>query len=276
VKAVLSAGGWGTRFYPVAKTICKCMLPVLTKPLIHHVVEECVRAGVREIAVITPRGELGAQVRHYFARDPAAERYFHRRGWTDRYEPVAHLHELADLTFLEQPDDGRYGTALPPLIARRFIGDADFFLINCDDLLLRFDGGSDLADFIAARDSAGVPAVLGTTAVSGERAADHGVVFATGTAPRLLAELRDKPGSLPPGRYEITVGRALLPPDFIAYAERVEPSHRTGEIAVTDAFAAYARSAGLLVHRVEGTYYHCGDVAGWLAANTALAAARDR
>lgn len=64
---------------------------------------------------------------------------------------IAHLHDQASFTFIEQPrDTSRYGTALPVVVAADFTGD-DFFLIAGDDLLLRDNGGSDLADLAAAR-----------------------------------------------------------------------------------------------------------------------------
>jgi UTP--glucose-1-phosphate uridylyltransferase len=271
MKAVLCAGGWGSRFLPVAKTMSKCMLPVLDKPVIHYIVEECARAGATDIAVVTPPGILGEQITRYFSRDPVTEAFFRDRGWGDRYEPAAHLHELADFTFIGQPMNGRYGTALPPLIARRFVGEGDFFLVNCDDLLQRFDGGSDLADLLAARDAAGTGAVIGAAMMDGERAANYGVLLTDPARPDRLSELRDKPRRLPPGRYAVAVGRALLPAEFMAHLENVEPAPGTGEFQVTDAYTSYAHYADILIHPLEGRYYDCGDVRGWLAANAAMA-----
>jgi UTP--glucose-1-phosphate uridylyltransferase len=271
LKAVLSAGGWGSRFFPVAKAVSKCLLPVLDKPVIHYIVEECVRAGVRDIAIITPPGALGEQVKYYFSRDLATERHFRNHGWNARYKTAARLPELAEFTFLAQPMDGRYGTAVPPLIARRFIGDDDFFSINCDDLLVRFDGGCDLSDLLTARNSAGAAAALGAMTMAADQAANYGVLLTTTSAPRVLTQVRDKPGILPPGQYLVAIGRALLPAEFLTYLDRIECSPVTGEFQVTDAYAAFARDADVLVHPVDGTYFDCGGVPGWLAANAALA-----
>jgi UTP--glucose-1-phosphate uridylyltransferase len=271
MKAVLCAGGWGSRFFPVAKTTSKCMLPVLDKPVIHYIVEECSLAGATDIAVVTPPGFLGEQIARYFSHDPAMAEFFRCRGWADRYEPAARLHDLADFTFLGQPMDGRYGTALPPLIAREFVGDDDFFLVNCDDLVLRSDGGSDLADLLTARETGATAAAIGAAVLDGERAAHYGVLRTDGARPARLVDLQDKPGRLPPGRYPVAVGRALLPSGFMAHLDDVEPSPATGEYQVTDAFQSFARAAAVLVHPVQGRYYDCGDVRGWLAANAAAA-----
>ncbi|MCK5177472.1 MAG: 2-C-methyl-D-erythritol 4-phosphate cytidylyltransferase, partial [Candidatus Aenigmarchaeota archaeon] len=45
-KAVIPAAGFGTRFLPLTKSMPKEMLPILNKPVIHHVVEEAVRSGI--------------------------------------------------------------------------------------------------------------------------------------------------------------------------------------------------------------------------------------
>jgi len=56
VKAVIAVAGMGTRFYPIAKTICKCMLPVLDQPVLAYAVADCITAGASEIAIVTAGG----------------------------------------------------------------------------------------------------------------------------------------------------------------------------------------------------------------------------
>lgn len=52
-KAVIPVAGLGTRMLPATKAIPKEMLPVLDKPLIQHVVQEAVAAGMTEIVLVT-------------------------------------------------------------------------------------------------------------------------------------------------------------------------------------------------------------------------------
>ena len=53
IKAVIPAGGLGTRFLPLTKSQPKEMLPIVDKPTIQWVLEEAVDAGITDIAVIT-------------------------------------------------------------------------------------------------------------------------------------------------------------------------------------------------------------------------------
>ena len=52
-KAVIPVAGLGTRMLPATKAIPKEMLPIVDKPLIQYVVNECVAAGIREIVLVT-------------------------------------------------------------------------------------------------------------------------------------------------------------------------------------------------------------------------------
>lgn len=53
IKGVVLAGGLGTRLYPLTKVTNKHLLPVYRKPMIYYPLEKLVRAGLREILVVT-------------------------------------------------------------------------------------------------------------------------------------------------------------------------------------------------------------------------------
>jgi len=276
VKAVIAVAGMGTRFYPIAKTICKCMLPVLDQPVLAYAVADCAAAGADHIAIVTADGEAGRQVRHYLTEDPGLAAYFAARGQRGKYEPIAHLHEQARFTFVEQPRDAtRYGTAIPAILAADFIGGDDFFLVAGDDLLLRGDGGSDLADLAAARTAAGTPAALAAATVPGRDARRYGI-FQTRPAESghaLLDGILEKPDRYPQATAHINVSRALLPGDAVPYFQKLAPA-ASGEYQATDAISAFARDHDILVHPVDGRYFDCGNPAGLLAAGNAAARAR--
>ena len=172
-KAVIAVAGYGSRFFPIAKTINKCMLPVLNKPILQLAVEDCVRAGIQQIAIVTAPGD--SQVRHYFGHDEGMRRHFHERGWDAKYEAIAGLENLAEFVFLEQPRDGRYGSALPAMVATDFIDGDPFVLMSGDDMVLREDGGCDLSDMVRHRAQTGVPGVIAAATKPGEQAHKYGV-----------------------------------------------------------------------------------------------------
>lgn len=53
MKAVIPVAGLGTRMLPATKSIPKEMLPIVDRPLIQYIVDECAQAGVEEIILVT-------------------------------------------------------------------------------------------------------------------------------------------------------------------------------------------------------------------------------
>lgn len=56
-KAIIPVAGFGTRLLPISKSIPKEMVPVVDRPLIQHVVEEALAAGINEIILVTRSGK---------------------------------------------------------------------------------------------------------------------------------------------------------------------------------------------------------------------------
>ena len=52
-KAVIPVAGLGTRMLPATKAIPKEMLPIVDKPMIQYIVNECIAAGIKEIVLVT-------------------------------------------------------------------------------------------------------------------------------------------------------------------------------------------------------------------------------
>jgi glucose-1-phosphate thymidylyltransferase len=53
LKGVVLAGGTGSRLYPLTKITNKHLLPVYNKPMIYYPIEALVKAGIRDILVVT-------------------------------------------------------------------------------------------------------------------------------------------------------------------------------------------------------------------------------
>lgn len=276
IKAVIAVAGTGTRFFPLAKSINKCMLPVLDHPVLDYAVADCVAAGAQDIAIVTAPGPTGAQVRHYLSHDQDLEAFFTGRGWQHKYTPIAGLHTRARFHFVEQPRSGRYGTALPVMLAAEWIDGQDFLVVAGDDLLLRTDGGHDLADLALARATAGTGGAIAAATVPGRDAHRYGILRTrTGTPHLLLDGIDEKPADHPGPTAHVNISRAFLPGHATAYFEKLTPSSATGEYQATDAIEAFARDHDVVVHPVTGRYFDCGNPTGWLAANNAADNAAD-
>ena len=56
-KAVFPVAGLGTRFLPATKAMPKEMLTVVDRPLIQHVVDEALEAGIEHLVFVTGRNK---------------------------------------------------------------------------------------------------------------------------------------------------------------------------------------------------------------------------
>ena len=119
MKALILAGGAGTRLRPITHTRAKQLVPVANTPILHYGIRSMVAAGITQLGVIVgdTRDEVMADL-----------------GDGSQFG--------AEITFI--PQDEPLGLAHCVLIARDFLGDDDFVMYLGDNLLR--EGINDLVE----------------------------------------------------------------------------------------------------------------------------------
>lgn len=59
MKGIILAGGTGSRLYPLTKVTNKHLLPVYNKPMIYYPIESLIKAGIKDIMIISGKGHAG-------------------------------------------------------------------------------------------------------------------------------------------------------------------------------------------------------------------------
>jgi UTP--glucose-1-phosphate uridylyltransferase len=267
-KAVILAAGFGTRFLPETKGVPKEMLPIVDRPVIQYIVEECVAAGITEIVMVTALGK--EVIEDYFDLDPELERLLEEKGDTKRLEEVKRLRDMADIICVRQK--GRAGNGHAVLAARAVIGDEPFAVFFPDDVILSERPAIGQLVDVYERMKATVVAVQ---EVPREEVVKYGVIEPEEVEPRLhrVKRIIEKPTLEEAPSNLTTVGRFVVTPKLIEVLDDT-PAGRAGEVWLMDAFDTLCRREPLYAYQYEGERFDCGQPLGLLQASLRVASER--
>lgn len=191
-KAVILAGGKGTRLYPITYEIPKPLLPVKKKPIINYLVDLFTLYRIKDIAVL-----VNKDFREEF------------EWWKKRYYPSANSGQAGlisspqapSIIFFEEKEP--LGTFGGLWYLKKWVGKDNFFLTNGDELK-KIDLNK-MAEFHNQK------SVLGTVAlVRVSNPQDYGVVLCE---KGIIKEFLEKPKN-PPSKY-INSGFYLFSPEIL-------------------------------------------------------------
>ncbi|MFZ5707294.1 MAG: UTP--glucose-1-phosphate uridylyltransferase GalU [Pseudomonadota bacterium] len=269
-KAIFPVAGFGTRFLPATKAVPKEMLPVVDRPLIQYAVDEARAAGIEQMIFVTGRNKYA--IEDYFdsayeiESDLAAK---NKTEFLDRLEAT----RLApgNAAFIRQQQMLGLGHAVA--CARDLVGDEPFAVLLPDELLWN-PASPCLQQMVQTYEAKGgnVVAVL---EVPEEHTHRYGIVDpgATEGAVTEVRRMVEKPAAgTAPSRLAI-VGRYILQPEIFALLDKGERG-AGGEIQLTDAMAKLIGTQAFHALTFDGERHDCGDNAGFIQANIALALER--
>ena len=268
-KAVIPVAGLGTRFLPATKAQPKEMLPLVDMPVIQHVVEEAIRAGVESIVLVTGRGK--SAIENHFDVAYELEDTLRRRGKQEDLDLVRGITHLAQFAYVRQGEPLGLGHAV--LCARHAVGDEPFALLLGDDVFDERD--SALESLIAAHQATG-KSVVGVQEVPQEHVSRYGIVNAPSGSDAFwdVTAIVEKPEpSKAPSRWAV-VGRYVLEPRVFDHLAALEPGVG-GEYQLTDALAVLAREGRLVAAPIPAKRYDTGNKLDYLKANVEFALKRE-
>ena len=265
-KAVFPVAGLGTRLLPATKTMPKEMLTIVDRPLIQYAVDEAREAGIEQMIFVTGRGK--SALVDYF--DMAFELETTMAGKGKSLDPLAGSRaDFAEIVSVRQQQPLGLGHAV--WCARDIVGDEPFAVLLPDDLMVP----GALKQMVAAWENVGGNLLL-SEEVPLEKTSSYGVLT-PGNVDGDLIEVKglvEKPAPADAPSNLAVMGRYILQPeimDVLGHGER----GAGGEIQLTDAMATLLHSQPFRALKFDGVRHDCGDKAGFVIANLALALERD-
>ena len=215
MKAILLAGGTGSRLFPVTLGVSKQLLPVYDKPMVYYPLSVLMKAGIREVLLISTPEDLG------------------------QYERLLGDGSQWGVSLQYKVQQKPNGLAEAFILGEEFIGDGAVCLILGDNIFYGVDFSEQL-EAVKRRTILGKKAtIFGYTINDPQR---YGVIEYDNHGK--VISIEEKPET--PKSNEAVVGLYFYPNSVIEIAKQVKPSDR-GELEITSVNQKYLDQGNLQV-----------------------------
>lgn len=269
-KAVIPVAGLGTRMLPATKAIPKEMLPIVDKPLIQYIVNECVAAGIKEIILVTHSSKNA--IENHFDKSFELETTLEKRVKRQLLDEIQAICPK-DVTIMHVRQGEAKGLGHAVLKARPIVGEQPFVVVLPDVILddacadLRTEN---LAAMLSRFENNGHSQIM-VEPVPMEKVSSYGVVdcggkeLNAGESEPMTAVVEKPPMEEAPSNLAV-VGRYVLSAPIWDLLEFTPPG-AGDEIQLTDAIASLMKIETVEAFHMTGKSHDCGSKLGYMKAN---------
>ncbi len=201
MKALLIAGGTGSRLFPVTLGVSKQLLPVYDKPMVYYPLSVLLLAGIREVLVISTPVDI------------------------EQYERLLGDGSQWGITLLYKVQQRPNGLAAAFTLGEAFIGNEPVCLILGDNIFYGLDFSSQLEAVVERTRLGSKATIFGYTVKDPQR---YGVIEYDDQGK--VVSIDEKPEQ--PKSQQAVVGLYFYPNEVVTIAKDIQPSAR-GELEIT-------------------------------------------
>lgn len=270
-KAVIAVAGYGTRFLPATKNQPKEMLPIIDKPIIHYLVEECVNAGITDIILVTRYGQ--GIMEDYFDSHLELERYLEENGKFDILEEVRSIPQKANIVYVRQNKTLPYGNGTPLVCASSLLAkDESFAYMFGDDLVLAKKPA--IKQLMETYEHTNCDGVIAVQEIPNEESYRYGIVkYKEGS--KEFDAIVEKPDPKDAPSNDAEFGRFILNYSVVDELKKLHTG-LGNELWLVDAITSVAAQGGRFVtHTVDGEWLTTGDPLRYLKTTVKFALDRE-
>lgn len=268
-KAVIPVAGLGTRMLPATKAIPKEMLPLVDKPLIQYVVNECIAAGINEIVLVSHSSKNS--IENHFDTSFELEAMLEKRVKRQLLEEVQAI--CPDYVTIMQVRQGlAKGLGHAILCARPLIGNEPVAIVLPDVIINEYTSDlkrDNLSEMLRYYESTGYSQIM-VEPVPHDEVCNYGIVDCQGHDLKpgessLMTKVVEKPCIDEAPSNLAIVGRYILSADIWPLLAQTEPG-AGDEIQLTDAIAMLMENAKVNAYHLKGRSHDCGNKLGYIKA----------
>ncbi|MCX8164001.1 MAG: UTP--glucose-1-phosphate uridylyltransferase GalU [Aquificaceae bacterium] len=268
-KAVLPVAGWGTRFLPATKAMPKEMFPIIDKPVIQFIVEECLGAGIDNIIFVTGRHKR--PIEHHFDINTDLEKHLEQCGKKELLKNIMEISRLINPIYIRQKEQLGLGHAV--LVSEPAVG-YEPFIVCLGDVILK-DEDNVLMKMTEVYRRFG-KSVIAVFEVEQREVSKYGIIDGRHIEKDIyiIDDLVEKPKpEEAPSRLAI-VGRYLFTPKIFEKLKITAPG-KGGEIQLTDAIKLLLEQEAVYAIKIDSKVYDTGTPMGYLQTMLEFALQRD-
>lgn len=270
-KAVIPVAGLGTRMLPATKAIPKEMLPIVDKPMIQYIVDECVAAGITEIVLVTHSSKNA--IENHFDKSFELETTLEKRVKRQLLDEIQAI-SPKNVTILHVRQGEAKGLGHAVLKARPIIGNSPFVVVLPDVILDDVSADlktENLAAMLTRYQEVGGYSQIMVEPVPIEKVSSYGVVDCAGYKlkpgeSKPMTAIVEKPAVDEAPSNLAVVGRYVLS-EKIWDLLKLTPPGAGDEIQLTDAIAMLMEKETVEAFHMTGKSHDCGSKLGYMKAN---------